>query len=122
MACAGCTVCRGVILPELVKGQWLAIVGSGGGLGHVGIQFAKALGLNVTGIDACDEGLELTEKAGADVVTDPGIGNEKVVAEVKKVMDGNGAAATINVSDAAKAIATACAVTAMHGTVVKLHR
>ncbi|KAF2108994.1 chaperonin 10-like protein [Lophiotrema nucula] len=120
LACAGCTVWRAVILPELVKGQWLAIVGSGGGLGHLGVQFAKALGLNVIGIDARDEGLELTKKNGADVVVDARLGKEKVVEEVKKVTNGEGAAATVNVSDNSKAAAISCAVTAMHGTMVQV--
>ncbi|KAF2740493.1 GroES-like protein [Polyplosphaeria fusca] len=120
LACAGCTVWRGVILPELSKGEWLAIVGSGGGLGHLGVQFAKALGLSVIGIDARDEGLELTKKGGADVVIDARIGHDKVVDEVKKVTNAEGVAATINVSDASKAMATSCAVTKMHGTVVQM--
>lgn len=120
LACAGCTVYRGVILAGLKKGEWLGIVGSGGGLGHLGVQFAKALGLNVVGIDARDEGLELTRKGGADVVIDARIGHDKVVDEVKKVTNNEGVAATINVSDAEKAMATSCAVTRMHGTVFQI--
>lgn len=34
---------------ELRKGETVAIVGAGGGLGHLGCQFAKALGLMVVG-------------------------------------------------------------------------
>lgn len=37
------------------------IVGAGGGLGHLGIRFAKALGLIVIAIDARDEGLALAQ-------------------------------------------------------------
>lgn len=47
LACAGVTVYRGVVLSGVKKGEWLAMTGSGGGLGHLGVQFAKALGLNV---------------------------------------------------------------------------
>ena len=120
LACAGCTVWRGVILMEPKAGEWVAIVGSGGGLGHLGIQFAKAKGLNVIGIDARDEGLELTKKAGADIIVDARKGHEQVVEEVKKVTNGEGVTVAINVSDAAKAMATACAITKMHGTVVQI--
>lgn len=122
LACAGCTIFRGVLQANLVQGsgEWLAIVGSGGGLGHLGIQFAKALGLNVIGIDARDEGLELSKATGADIVIDARIGNEKVVEQVKKVTGGNGADATVNVSDAKSAAATACAVTKMHGLMVQI--
>ena len=37
---------------DLNPGEWIGVVGSGGGLGHLGIQFAKAKGLIVLGIDA----------------------------------------------------------------------
>ena len=120
MACAGCTVYRGVVLSGVKIGEWLAIVGSGGGLGHLGVQFAKALGLNVIGIDARDEGLELTRKGGADVTIDARGGHEKVVEEVHKCTNGEGVTTTLNVSDAAQAMATACAITKMHGTVIQI--
>lgn len=101
-------------------GQWIAIVGSGGGLGHLGVQFAKALGLQVVGIDARDEGLELTKQGGADVVIDARGGQEKVVEQVQKVTNGEGVPVTVNVSDAASAAALSCAVTAMHGTMIQI--
>lgn len=120
MACAGCTIYRGVLTAGLKKGEWLAIVGSGGGLGHVGIKFAKHFGLNVMGIDARDEGLALTNEAAADVVLDARLGQDHVVQSVQQLTSGKGADATINVSDAKTATALACAITKMHGTVVQL--
>jgi propanol-preferring alcohol dehydrogenase len=120
LACAGCTVWRGVLQTELKSGEWIAFVGSGGGLGHLGIQFAKALGLNVIGIDARDEGLELSREAGAHVVIDARKGDKFVVEEVGKVTNEMGADATVNVSDAKVAAATACAVTKMHGLMIQI--
>jgi propanol-preferring alcohol dehydrogenase len=120
LACAGCTIYRGVMLAGLKKGEWIGIVGSGGGLGHLGVQFAHALGLNIVGIDARDEGLELTRKGGADFTIDARIGHDKVVEEVKKVTNGEGVVATVNVSDAKNAMATSCAITKMHGTVIQI--
>lgn len=120
LACAGCTIYRGVLLSGVIKGQWLGICGSGGGLGHLGVQFAKALGLNVIGIDARDEGLELTQKGGADVVIDARKGHDDVVKQVHAVTNGEGVTATLNVSDAKDAMKTACAVTQMHGTVIQI--
>ena len=52
LACAGCTVFRGILQTNLKKGETVVLVGAGGGLGHLGCQFAKALGLVVVGIDA----------------------------------------------------------------------
>ncbi|KAI9729073.1 MAG: hypothetical protein M1828_000158 [Chrysothrix sp. TS-e1954] len=120
MACAGSTVYRGVLQAKLTSHEWLAIVGSGGGLGHLGIQFAKAMGLNVVGIDARDEGLALSRECGADVTIDARKGKEHIVAEVHKVTSGAGADATVNVSDAENAAATACAVTKRHGLVIQI--
>lgn len=120
LACAGCTVYKGIVLAGLKRGDWLAIVGSGGGLGHLGLQFAKALGLKVVGVDAREEGLELTRKTGADVVIDARKGDETVTKEVREATGGEGVAATVNVSDAKTATATSCAITRMHGTVVQV--
>lgn len=120
LACAGRTVWRAVLKAGLKKGEWLGIVGSGGGLGHLGVQFAKALGLQVVGVDARDEGLELSKKYGADVVADARKGKDGVVKEVHAVTNGEGVDATINLSDHKDAAAIACAVTKMHGTMVQI--
>ena len=113
LACAGCTVWRGVLQAELKHKETIAIVGAGGGLGHLGCQFAKALGLTVVGIDARDEGLALAEDSGADVVIDARQEKEKVIGDVMKFTNGIGADATVNVSDNSEAAALACAVTKM---------
>ncbi|KAJ4408068.1 hypothetical protein N0V91_003416 [Didymella pomorum] len=120
LACAGITIYRGVVLSGVKKGEWLAMTGSGGGLGHLGVQFAKALGLNVVGIDARDEGLELTRKGGADVVIDARKGHEEIVRQVHAVTNGEGVTCTLNVSDAEGAMKTAAAVTKTHGTVIQI--
>ncbi|KAF2434969.1 GroES-like protein [Tothia fuscella] len=120
LACAGCTAWRGVLQSKLKSGQWLAVVGGGGGLGHLGTQFAKALGIKVIAIDARDEGLKLSEEAGADVTLDARKGDEYLIEQVQKVTGGDGTDATINVSDAKTAAATACAVTKMHGVMIQI--
>ena len=120
LACAGVTVWGGLLRADLKAGETVALVGAGGGLGHIGCQFAKALGLRVVGIDARDEALELARECGADVVLDVREGEEKVVEEVKKVTKGEGVDATINLSDASTAAGLACAVTKMHGLMVQI--
>ncbi|KAI9664916.1 MAG: hypothetical protein M1821_006364 [Bathelium mastoideum] len=120
LACAGCTVWRGVVQAGLREGQWLGIIGAGGGLGHLGVQFAKAKGLRVVGLDAREEGLELARKHGADVVVDARRGKAEVAKEVQAATGGEGVDATMNVSDAKGAAALACAVTRLHGLVVQI--
>ncbi|CAD0091422.1 unnamed protein product [Aureobasidium vineae] len=117
LACAGRTIWRGVLEANLKSGEWIALVGSGGGLGHLGIQFAKALGLNVVGIDARDEGLAMSKENGADVVVDAREGKDSVVAAVT---GGAGVDASITLSDADDAAGLACALTKMHGTMVQI--
>ena len=47
-------------------GQWVAISGIGG-LGHVAVQYARAMGLHVAAIDIDDAKLELARKLGASL-------------------------------------------------------
>jgi propanol-preferring alcohol dehydrogenase len=74
--CAGVTVYKGLKETETRPGQWVAISGIGG-LGHLAIQYAKAMGLQVAAIDVADEKLELAKSLGASLVVnakkqDPG--------------------------------------------------
>ncbi|KAF4119586.1 alcohol dehydrogenase, propanol-preferring [Geosmithia morbida] len=55
--CAGATVYGALLRADPEPGQWLAIVGVGG-LGHLGIQYAKAMGLKVVAIDNRREGID----------------------------------------------------------------
>lgn len=120
LACAGITVWRGVIQANLNEGEWLGIVGSGGGLGHLGIQFAKKKGLKVIGVDARNEGLELSRETGADVVLDARKAKEEVVKAVMDATGGKGVAASIVLSDARPAAGLACAITMKHGKMVEI--
>jgi propanol-preferring alcohol dehydrogenase len=64
--CAGVTTYKGIKETEARPGEWIAISGIGG-LGHVAIQYAKAMGLHVVALDVTDEKLKLAKKTGADV-------------------------------------------------------
>lgn len=121
LACAGMTSWRGVKQCELRPGQWIAIVGSGGGLGHLAVQFAKkAFGLKVVGVDARQDGLELSKEVGADVVLDARVGQDRLVEEVRKTTNGRGVDAALNVSGAETATSTAAAITKDFGWVVQV--
>lgn len=59
--CAGVTIYGALkrCQPELAPGGTVGIVGCGGGLGHLGLMFAAAMGYRVVGVDAADEALQL---------------------------------------------------------------
>lgn len=120
LACAGMTSWRAVKQAGLKPGEWLGIIGSGGGLGHLGIQFAKkAFGLKVVGVDARDEGLALTKEMGADLVIDARKGKEAMVEEVNKATE-KGVSAVLELSGHPTAAETGGAITRNHGKFIQV--
>lgn len=74
--CAGVTVYKGLKMTEARPGDWVVISGIGG-LGHMAVQYAIAMGLNVAAVDIDDEKLEFAKKLGATITVnaknvDPG--------------------------------------------------
>jgi alcohol dehydrogenase, propanol-preferring len=67
--CAGVTTYKGLKETEARPGEWVAISGVGG-LGHVAIQYAKAMGLKIVALDVAPEKLALACASGADVAID----------------------------------------------------
>jgi alcohol dehydrogenase, propanol-preferring len=120
LACAGVTIYRAILTANVKKGDWLAIVGAGGGLGHLGIQFAVAKGINVVAVDARDAGMELCKAAGAKHIMDAREGTEAVVKKVQDLTDGLGVHAAVNVSEHESSAGLACAITRMHGLMVQV--
>lgn len=119
-ACAGRTVWRALKVANLAPGQTLAIVGCGGGLGHLAIRIAKALGLKVIGVDNRDGAISLAQSCGADLILDARDGPTSVVAAARAATGGFGADCTISLSFARESTALACAITRMHGTVIQV--
>jgi alcohol dehydrogenase, propanol-preferring len=83
--CAGVTVYKGMKVTDTKPGDWIAISGIGG-LGHMAVQYARAMGLNVAAVDIDDAKLALAKRLGAAVTvnaaqTDP-------VAAIKKEIGG----------------------------------
>src|SRR5215471_5239952 len=83
--CAGVTVYKGLKVTDTKPGDWVVISGIGG-LGHMAVQYAEAMGLNVLAVDIDDSKLQLAKRLGAALAvnartTDP-------VAFVKKTIRG----------------------------------
>jgi propanol-preferring alcohol dehydrogenase len=73
--CAGVTVYKGLKVTDTRPGEWVVVSGVGG-LGHLAVQYAKAMGLHVAAVDVDNGKLELARRLGADVAvnargTDP---------------------------------------------------
>ena len=83
--CAGVTVYKGLKETDAKPGETVVISGIGG-LGHVAVQYAKAMGLEVIAVDISDEKLSLARKMGADAVVNAK--TTDAVAEVTKLCGG----------------------------------
>ena len=110
--CAGVTVYKGLKVTDTRPGNWVVISGIGG-LGHMAVQYARAMGLNVAAVDVDDAKLELARRLGATVTvnaktTDP-------VAYLKKEIGGAHGALVTAVSP--KAFEQATAMVRRGGTV-----
>ncbi|ASS89304.1 MULTISPECIES: alcohol dehydrogenase AdhP [Aeribacillus] len=64
--CAGVTTYKALKVSGARPGEWVAIYGIGG-LGHIALQYAKAMGLNVVAVDISDEKSKLAKDLGADI-------------------------------------------------------
>lgn len=65
--CAGVTVFKGLKMTETRPGQWVVISGVGG-LGHIAVQYARAMGMRVAAVDVDDAKLDLATRHGAELV------------------------------------------------------
>ncbi len=83
--CAGVTVYKGLKMLECKPGDWVAISGIGG-LGHMAVQYAKAMGFHVIAVDVADEKLALAKTLGADVTLNAA--QVDPVAEIQKQIKG----------------------------------
>lgn len=110
--CAGVTTYRGLKRTGARPGQWVAIVGIGG-LGHIAVQYAKAMGLRVVAVDVADEKLQLAKTLGAEVLIN-GAQEDAVAAVQQKI---GGAHAAVVTAVATKAFEQAIQMLRPAGTV-----
>ena len=85
LICAGITTYKGIKQAEVKAGEWLVVSGAGG-LGHLAIQYGKAMGLQVCAVDVDDGKLAHATRLGADIVVNATHGEPE--AAVRKATDG----------------------------------
>jgi propanol-preferring alcohol dehydrogenase len=83
--CAGVTVYKGLKVLDCKAGDWIAVSGVGG-LGHMAIQYAKAMGFHVIAVDVADDKLSLAAKVGADLTVNAA--TQDAAAEVQSAVGG----------------------------------
>jgi len=67
--CAGVTTYKGLKETKARPGEWVVISGVGG-LGHVAVQYAIAMGLHVAAIDIGPDKMKLARSLGAEITVD----------------------------------------------------
>jgi propanol-preferring alcohol dehydrogenase len=83
--CAGVTTYKGLKETDTKPGDWMVVSGIGG-LGHVAVQYAKAMGLRVAAVDVADDKLDLAKALGAEVAVNASLVDP--VAEIQMLTGG----------------------------------
>ncbi|MCQ6265228.1 alcohol dehydrogenase AdhP [Fictibacillus sp. WQ 8-8] len=83
--CAGVTTYKALKVSEAKPGHWVAIFGVGG-LGHVAVQYAKAMGFHIVAVDTSDDKLELAKDLGAQLTINAV--KEDTAAIIQKQLEG----------------------------------
>ena len=112
--CAGVTTYKGIKETATKPGDWLVVSGVGG-LGHLAIQYAKAMGLYVCAIDIDDGKLAHATLMGADVTVNAKLPD--AVEQVKKATNG-GAHGVLITAPSLAAFKQGVAMTRKRGTCV----
>ncbi|KAL8278865.1 hypothetical protein RQP46_008736 [Phenoliferia psychrophenolica] len=103
--CSGSTMYAALRASKAQAGEWVVIPGGGGGVGHMGTQYGKALGLRILAIDTSDEKREMCLSLGAEAFID--FKTCPDVAEEVKRITGGGAHGVIVTGGTASAYASA---------------
>lgn len=109
--CAGVTVYKGLKETEVKPGEWVVVSGVGG-LGHMAVQYAKAMGMHVAAVDVHADKLALARSLGAEIALNAR--ETDVVAELQKTIGGAHGALVTAVSP--KAFEQAFGMLRSHGT------
>ncbi|POY76686.1 putative Alcohol dehydrogenase [Rhodotorula taiwanensis] len=118
--CAGVTVWKAIKEANCKPGDWLVVSGAGGGLGHLAVQYATAIGLRVVGIDTGDDKKKLLDQYGADAFIDFKNFRDEgaLIKEVKRVCGGEGPHAAVIASAGGAAYNDALEYIRPHGSLV----
>ena len=112
--CAGVTTYKGIKECATKPGDWVVVSGAGG-LGHLAIQYAKAMGLHVCAVDIDDGKLEHATLMGADACVNAKLPD---AVELVKKATGGGAHGVLITAPSLAAFKQGVAMTRKRGTCV----
>lgn len=116
--CAGLTVYKGLKESGARPGEFVAIVGAGGGLGSMALQYARAMGLHTIAIDGGAEKEKMCKELGASAYVDFTT-SKSIVEDVKKATpEGLGPHAVLLLAVSEKPFQQASDYVRSHGTIV----
>jgi len=116
MLCAGVTVYSALRKSGAKSGDWIALLGAGGGLGHIAVQIAaRGMGMRVIGIDSGSK-KDLVMDSGAEAFIDHE--QNKAEEEVMAKTSGLGVQAVLVLTAANAAYASAMGLLRYGGTLV----
>ncbi|KAI1153686.1 alcohol dehydrogenase [Nemania diffusa] len=113
--CGGVTAYKALKVCEASPGEWVAILGAGGGVGALGIQYARAMGYRVLAIDVSPDMREQCLAFGAELFLDA---RDDLSSAVQKATEGLGAKAVIVTAGAKAAYQDAFKIVASFGIIV----
>lgn len=114
LICAGVTSYKGLKETNAKPGQWVVVSGIGG-LGHLAVQYAKAMGLHVCAVDIDDGKLAHATRLGADAVVNAKAGDP---IEAVKQATGGGAHGVLITAPSLTAFKQGVGMTRKRGTCV----
>ena len=114
--CAGVTSYKAIKESEVRAGDFLCIIGAGGGLGHLAVQYGRVMGCRVIAVDVGQEKLDFCLSLGAEFVFDCS-DSDQLVEKVKHCTEG-GAHVVINIAAHPSAYEVAVRVCRRNGMVV----
>ena len=112
--CAGVTAYKAVSNANIKKGQYMVVLGAGGGLGHFAVQYGLALGAKVIAVDTGEAKKALVESYGVEAFVDFAASKD-IVGDVFAIT-GIGAHAVVVTSGNAKAYTQAADMLRAGGT------
>ncbi|KAI3019692.1 ABC-2 type transporter family protein [Aspergillus niger] len=117
LLCAGLTMYGALSKIEKLyeKGDWVVIMGAGGGLGHLGLQIGKEMGYNMIAVDSPSK-KDICLASGASAYFD--FKDDNLIAKIQSLIDGVGAHASLIVVGSEKAYEQGVALLRPLGTLV----